>query len=295
MTIRLKLLFISLLSLAGLLFIGAPAAWVINDLGRDTMGALQHVTTIQEHLNQLKSAERTIASAEYSENDIFSEIKQQLSLIDQANKGLDETLAGYAHIVADDEQELYNTLKTKLALYRKTNDTIASKSREALQIRDDFEREAKLREVRDLIYGESRKQIEASEVILKTIASKTIASSQSRAHIGLLLVLIASVVVTAMTMMIAWALGRTILRPIHAMQQGFDQLTSSHDKIAGGTIAIEGDDEMAQLADRFNNYLAQINANLETDRAFVAEAAEVAAHVRHGYIGFRIEKKSSKP
>ena len=86
---------------------------------------------------------------------------------------------------------------------------------------------------------------------------------------GVLLGVTAAGVVVAFG--VGWAVARSALAPLRRLHQAARQVTASRDP--EGVVAVEGNDELAELAAAFNEMLAALRQSLAAQRQLVADAS----------------------
>ena len=106
------------------------------------------------------------------------------------------------------------------------------------------------------------------------------------------IVLISSIIVLIITIIIVLILNKLIIKPINVLNNAIINLIEDTSN-TNMTIKKQANDELGDIVDSFNKYLAKINQGIEEDKILIEDAKLVIGRVKHGWYSQHIEKNTS--
>ena len=286
MTIKMKLLIVGFVMLAGLLIVTFSGLYGLKVVGDGTIQFVQEIGTLNASVEHIATAQRSIAAAEYSENGILNEIEGQVKEIEKEQHSLKPLMTKLSDL--ESSQPAWQQFEKEWQNFEKVNDKILALSHEALAIKDEYERESRLKNIRDLVFGEAKITFDKCYVSLNHLQKTTLTTAASKNGTLFSMIIVIAFIVISGALVLFGLLARSIIQPLKKLKEGMYKLSQARPGDAS-MIEITSHDEIALLANEFNNYIAIMQTRLKHDRAMIKEADMVASRVMQGFLGYRIE------
>ena len=111
---------------------------------------------------------------------------------------------------------------------------------------------------------------------------------------GLLInIFFTSTILGWLTIFIVYYIVRKITSPIVDLSNGFKSLIESNDSSL--KINVNSEDEIAQAANLFNNYMDKIHEGLAKDKKVIEEASDILQKAGSGFFGYQVSQNASNP
>jgi methyl-accepting chemotaxis protein len=179
-------------------------------------------------------------------------------------------------------EELKNTYEK----HKIIDSNILTISNETINDMDEYSRQAKLQNIRNIVFGDATKSFDVCEKVLQKAITHNIESANQNTQNALIIISIVSIVVVFAMIIFSILFSKSILKPIKLIRGSFVELINlSHPT----TITVHSNDEVGELAELFNDYITKINNDLMETERFVSDAHSVADKVRQGFLGYRID------
>ena len=111
-------------------------------------------------------------------------------------------------------------------------------------------------------------------------------------EVVLAIVITSAIVVVIITFFIILILNNLIIKPINVLNDGIKSLIQNTTN-TNITIKKQSNDELGDIVDSFNQYLARIDNGVKEDRLLIDEAKRIINRVKHGWYSETIEKNTA--